>query len=109
MKYHHIGIPSRVSRRDETYLETFKVYATDHESNPYGIQWMRYEADCSLPEPVKTLPHVAFEVDNLEEALDGKEIIIKPNRPSPGVRVAFILEQGAPVELMEFENKGMEK
>jgi hypothetical protein len=28
--------------------------------------------------------------------------LIEPNAPSEGVRVAFILDDGAPVELLEF-------
>lgn len=102
MKYHHIGIPTRTPREGETYLEKFRLYATDHRQNPYGIQWMRYESDSPLPELVKTLPHVAFEVENLEQALEGKEVIIEPNSPSEGVRVAFVVEDGAPVEFIEF-------
>ncbi len=102
MKYHHIGIPTRIPREGETYLEKFRLYATDHRQNPYGIQWMRYESDSPLPELVKTLPHVAFEVENLEQALEGKEVIIEPNSPSEGVRVAFVVEDGAPVEFLEF-------
>ncbi len=101
-KYHHIGIPTTIPQKGEVYLEKYKLYATDHESNPYGIQWMRYEADCSLPEIVKTVTHVAFQVDNLSEAIQGKEIIIEPNSPSEGVTVAFILENGAPVEFLEY-------
>ncbi|MDP6038488.1 MAG: hypothetical protein QGG64_08055 [Candidatus Latescibacteria bacterium] len=104
-KYHHIGIPTTIPRMGETYLEEFKVYATDHESNPYGIQWMRYEPDCSLPELVKTIPHVAFEVDDIELALKNKKVIIEPNCPSEGVIVAFIVENGAPVEFLEFRTK----
>ncbi len=69
MKYHHIGIPTRTPREGETYLEKFRLYATDHRQNPYGIQWMRYESDSPLPELVKIIPHVAFEVENLEQAL----------------------------------------
>lgn len=102
MKYHHIGIPTRTPRAGETYLENFRLFATDHRQNPYGIQWMRYESDSPLPELVKILPHVAFEVENLEQALEGKEVIIEPNSPSRGVRVAFIVENGAPVEFIEF-------
>jgi hypothetical protein len=30
---------------------------------------MRYEADCPLPELVKTVAHVAFEVDDLAAAI----------------------------------------
>lgn len=105
MKYHHIGIPTKKIKAEETYLEKYKLYFTDHTSNPYGIQWMRYEAESPLPEIVKRIPHVAFEVENLEDALKGKTVIIEPNSPSEGVIVAFILEEGAPVELIEYRNK----
>ena len=30
------------------------------------------------------------------------EILIEPNEPSAGVRAAFILDDGAPVELLQF-------
>ena len=63
---------------------------------------MRFDPDAPYPEAVKTIPHVAFEVDNLETALVGREILIPPNSPSPGLKVAMILDQGAPIELMEF-------
>ena len=104
MKYHHIGIPTKEIKPNETYLEKFKLHCTDHKSNPYGVQWMRYDEDCTLPEIVKTVPHIAFEVENLDAALEGKEVIIAPNNPSKNVRVAFILEEGAPIEFLEFEN-----
>jgi hypothetical protein len=52
---------------------------------------------------VKTVPHLAFAVDDLDAALVGKEILIPPNSPSLGVRVAFILDDGAPIELLELE------
>ena len=64
---------------------------------------MRFDADSPLPEIVKSVPHVAFEVDDLEAELEGKEILISPNCPSEGVRVAMIVDNGAPVELMEFQ------
>ncbi len=102
MKYHHIGIPTDAPRPGETYLAEYKAFCTDHESNPYGIQWMRFEAACTFPELVKTVPHVAFEVDDLESALAGHEILIEPNSPSKGVLVAFVVCEGAPVEFLQF-------
>jgi len=65
---------------------------------------MRFEPHCQVPDVVKTVPHVAFVVDDLEEALKGKIILIAPNAPSRGVRVAFILDDGAPVELLQFDD-----
>ncbi len=102
MKYHHIGIPSQVSRENEQYLEKYKLFCTDHRTNPFGIQWMRYEPDCPLPDLVKEVAHVAFEVKDLKQAIEGKKVIIEPNSPSEGVVVAFIEEEGAPVELLQF-------
>ena len=57
---------------------------------------MRFDEDASYPEVVKSLPHVAFEVDDLARALEGREILIAPNSPSPGVTVAMIIDDGAP-------------
>ncbi len=101
-RYHHIGIPTRVPRPDEVHVPHLKIHVAGFESSPYGIQWMRYDADAPYPEMVKTVPHVAFEVDDLAEALKGKEILTAPNSPSEGVMVAMIVDNGAPVELLAF-------
>ena len=100
-KYHHIGIPTKTPIKGEKYLSEYKIYHYGYEDNEFGIEWMRYEDDCDMPEIVKTLPHIAFEVDDLYEAIKGKKVIIKPNSPSEGNLVAFIEEDGAPVELIQ--------
>ncbi len=102
MKYHHIGILKNSPQQGEKYLKDYDIYYTDHESNPYGIQWMRYGKNCQLPELVKNVTHVAFEVDDIETAIKDKEVLIEPNSPSDGVIVAFIVEDGAPVEFLQF-------
>lgn len=77
---------------------------SDHQDNPFGIQWQRYWEGAPYPDLVKSVPHVAFEVDDLEEALQGQHILIEPNSPSPGVSVAFIQVRGAPVELIQIDH-----
>ena len=104
MKYHHLGIPTTVKREGETYLPQFGMYVSGYETSPYRIQWMRFEQDSPLPELVKTIPHVAFEVDDLPQALIGKQVLIEPNSPSSGVMVAFIVDDGAPVELLQIQS-----
>ena len=64
---------------------------------------MRFEPEAPVPELVRTVPHVAFEVDDLSAEIAGKEILIAPSSPSPGVTVAFIVENGAPVEFLQFD------
>ena len=101
-RYHHIGIPTTIPRKDEKYIPQLKMHVSGFSSSPYGIEWMRFDPDCSLPEIIKTVPHVAFEVDDIEAALQGREVISPPGSPSDGVRAAMILHNGAPVELITF-------
>jgi hypothetical protein len=102
-RYHHIGIPTAMPRDGEQFLEEYGMYVSGYEQSDYGIEWMRFEPDSPLPELVKTEPHVAFEVDDLRAELAGKEVLIAPNSPSPGVTVAFIVENGAPIEFLQQE------
>ena len=102
-RYHHIGIPTTQRHSVEQYIPHLKMHVAGYETSPYGIEWMRFDDDCPLPSLVKTIPHVAFEVDDLEAELEGREILIAPNSPSPGIRVAFIVDDGAPVEFLQIE------
>jgi hypothetical protein len=102
MKFSHLGIPTNARFEGEISLPHLKMTVSDHENNPYGIQWMRFWEGAPYPDLVKTVPHVAFEVENLAKELEGKRIIIEPNSPSDGLTVAFIEVNGAPVELMEY-------
>jgi hypothetical protein len=106
MRYHHIGIPTDVPREGERYHEELKFHSCSFDENPYGIEWMRFDDDCPIPELVRTVPHVAFVVEDLAVALEGKELLIPPNSPSEGVTVAFIVEAGTPVEFLEMSEDG---
>lgn len=101
-RYHHIGIPTDKPRAGEQYLENFKMYVSGFQTSPYGIEWMRFESDSPISELIKTIPHIAFEVDNLDVEIKGKELLGGVSEPSDGVRVAMIIDNGAPVELLEF-------
>lgn len=101
-KFHHHGIPVNHPIPGERHIPHLKMYVAGFPESPYGIEWMRFEADCPLPELVKTVPHLAFVVDNIEEALQGKNVITPPNPPSEGVVVAMIEDNGAPIEVMQF-------
>jgi hypothetical protein len=101
-RYHHIGIPTTEAKPGETHLKHLKVFVVSHEKSEFGVEWMRFEADAAVPDLVRQVPHVAFEVADLAAELVGREILIPPNSPSEGVRVAFIVENGAPIELLEF-------
>ena len=102
LKFNHIGIPTDAPFEGEIDLPRLKVTVSDHQNNPFGIQWQRYWPDAPYPELVKRVAHVAFEVDDLDAALEGQDVISPPGSPSEGVRAAMILVDGAPVELIWF-------
>jgi len=104
MKYNHVGIPTTTHFDGEIPLPHLKVTVSDHQNNPFGIQWQRYWDGAPVPDPVKSVPHVAFEVDDLAIAIRDQKVIIEPNSPSNGVMVAFIEVNGAPVELMQIDH-----
>jgi len=104
-KFHHLGIPVETPMPGERYIPHLGIYVTGFESSPYGIEFMRFEPQSKIHELVKRLPHLAFVVEDLVKAIEGKVLLAEINSPSPGVKVAMIEHQGAPVELMEFAIK----
>ena len=104
-RYHHMGIPTDAPRPGEKYIADYGMYVSGFETSPYGIEWMRFEKDSPISELVKTIPHIAFEVDDLDKEIDGKELLGDISSPSEGVRVAMFIDNGAPVELIEFNKK----
>lgn len=105
-KYHHTGIPTKKKMPGERYIPHLKFYVSGFETSPYGIEWMRFDDDCEMHELIKTIPHVAFVVDDLDKELSKHNfnILSPPNSPGDEVRVAMIEHNGAPVELMEFKH-----
>ncbi len=101
-RYHHLGIPTTAPHPGEVYLPHLKIHVSGFETSPFGIEWMRFEPDCGISELVRTVPHIAFEVDDLEAALAALGATSEISSPSEGVRVAMIVDDGAPVELIEF-------
>ena len=103
LKYHHIGIPTDAPLAQEDYNPEYRMYASGYSQSPYGVEWMKFDSDCPLPEMVKTVPHVAFVVEDVKAAIAGREVLIEPNSPVEGVTVAFIVDNGAPIEFLQFD------
>jgi hypothetical protein len=108
-QFHHLGIPSLEPHDGEVFLPKFAMHVTPLGENPFRIQWMRFEVDSPLPWLVKNTPHLAFQVESLASALEGREVLIPPNSPSEGVEVAFIVHSGVPIEFLEFTGEHPEK
>lgn len=99
-KFHHIGIPTSEIHANEYFSENFKMYTSDN-GGKFRIQFHRFENDSPLHTIIKEKPHVAFQVENLIEAIRNENVILGPYEPIPNYKVAVINDGGMPIELIE--------
>ena len=99
----HFGIPTQKKQANENYVEGMKVYLTDYSESENKIEFLRFEEGSWLPEIIQKVPHIAYEVPDIEAALKGAEVIVEPLRAGDNLTIAFIIEEGIPVELMCFD------
>lgn len=99
--FHHIGIPTNVPRDGEVYSSTFGMYTADGKDTTFRIQYHRFDDTSPLHPLIKTMPHVAFKVSNMEEAIKGRNILLAPYCPFEGFKVAGVEIDGAPIEFIE--------
>ena len=104
-KYHHLGIPAKKKMPGEIYLEKFKFHVSGFSTCPFGIEWMRFEKDSPVNQLIQSVPHLAFEVENIDLELSKHDfnVISEPESFFEGIKVAMIESNGAPIELIEFD------
>ena len=101
-RYHHMGIPVTEERPGEHYSSTFKMYTSGGEDpGGFRVQFHRFDPGSSLHPLIQSKPHVAFQVDNLEAAIEGEVLLLDPYEPFEGFKVAIIEDDGVPIELVE--------
>jgi hypothetical protein len=98
---HHIGIPTSEVKPKENHMADAKLYVTDVADSPNKIEWLRFEDGSPLPELLQKSTHIAYVVPNLEEAMAGKDVLMEPFSPADGLTVAFVIEEGIPIEFMQ--------
>ena len=100
-EFHHFGVPVSVEQENEIYIAGAKVFITDSASHPYNVEYLRFEKDSPMHADVINNPHAAFLVDDLTAALEGKNVTVEPFDATETLRVAFINDKGAVIELMQ--------
>jgi hypothetical protein len=103
-KYHHLGIPTDKIMPGEIYIPKLKFYVSGFSESPFGIEWLRFEIDSPINKLIQTVPHIAFEVAdiNYELATHELNVITEPNSPADNTIIAMIQHNGAVIELIEF-------
>jgi hypothetical protein len=101
VEFDHIGVPVGTKRNDMRFLESKRLWLTSPGDHPYRVEWLWYEPSSPEAELIRTVPHVAYRVESLEDALAGEEALAEPFDVFGEVRVAFIEVDGAPVEFVQ--------
>lgn len=100
LKFAHIGIPT-TTNKPANYLEGGKVWFNDTDAEPYAIEWLYFEEGSPMPEVLKTKPHIAYIVEDLQKAIQGEKVIVAPFKVNDSLSCAFIEHDGIGIELME--------
>ena len=100
-KFDHMGLPTDEKQPNELYVEATRVWVTDPTEHPYQVEYLRFEPDTPVTGPVRDLPHIAFQVDNLEKYMEEGEVVLGPFAPTETLRVVFVVIDGAVFEFME--------
>ncbi len=79
---------------------------TNPRDHPEHIEFLRYEPDSTVPEPIKANPHVAFRVDELAPQIEGQEILIPPFVVGDFLEVVFIRKYNTIFEYMHYLKEG---
>jgi len=103
-KFSHIGIPTTEEKDWDGFYEPGKIHYTEFDKDEYNIEWVKFDKDSPMPELMRTTPHVAYFVPNMENALLNKEILVETFSPGEGVRVALKKHKSAPVEFIEIKD-----
>lgn len=107
--FDHIGVVTSEQKQGERWVEATRVWVTSPRDHPYNVEWLRYEDDSPVTGPLRTEPHVAYRVPDVDAAIEGKSIVLEPFDVADGfLRVAFVEEAGALIEFMQYRDPNEE-
>jgi len=103
-RFDHVGLNTDEVNEGETFVEATRVWVTNPRANPFNIEWVRWE---SAP-PEGPQWHVAYRVDDIDEAMAGHKVLLEPFDPTGRgddfLRVGFVEVDGVVVEFMQYGN-----
>ena len=97
----HIGIPTPCKKEGMIYMEAMKLSITDPAKSKHNIEWLHFDYDCPMPKLLQESTHFAYEVEDIDAELEGANILVPKTPLGDSAVLAFIVEEGVPVELIQ--------
>ena len=110
--FDHVGVWTTEPQPGEFWVEFSKVWVTNPRTHPQRIEFLRPAEKPDIPPEqvgawmLWNRPHVAFRVNDLQEALRGEQLIFGPFDPGGFGDVAFILKEGLVIEYLQYRDLG---
>lgn len=98
--FNHIGIIRTEPIEGDFHNDGLKVFLTDFTKSKNRVEWLRFDADSEMHKLIQTQTHVAYDVTDLKKELEGAKVLFEPVDCGDDNWIAFIEEEGIPVELM---------
>lgn len=100
MKYLHTGMIVGEKMPDMVFVEPLKVWITDASKDKYAIEFLYFEVDSPMAAAIQEQPHVAYEVENIDDALVGKSILWQ-KMDIGNAFIAFVYDNDTVVEFYQ--------
>jgi hypothetical protein len=104
-RFDHIGVVTDERQEGESWVDATRVWVTSPRAHPFNVEFVRFEPDSPVTGPLRTEPHVAYRVDDIQAALTGRKVLLEPFPPAPDPNflvVAFVQVGSAVVEFMQY-------
>jgi hypothetical protein len=102
-RFDHVGVATTQAREGEVWLEQDRVWITSPRAHPLNVEWVRYAADSPMHPRLRQGFHIAYRVDDLRAAIEGRDVLVPPLDVGDGfATVAFVEVDGLVVEFMEY-------
>jgi hypothetical protein len=107
LQFDHIGIPVDEPQAQEFWVPDSECWVTNPRTHPQRIEYLRFkskpELDRASPEwKLWNMPHIAYRVDDLQQAIEGEQVVYGPFKPADFGRVVFVHKNGVIVEYLEY-------
>lgn len=106
-RFDHVGLVTADEQPGESWVEATRVWVTSPRAHPFHVEFLRFEDDSPVTGPLRTQPHVAYRVDDLDEAMRGHRVLAEPFHPAPDpdfLTIGFVEVGGSVVEFMQYRD-----
>jgi hypothetical protein len=107
LQFDHIGIPVADPQPAEFWVPESECWVTNPRTHPQRLEFLRFKSkpdlEAGTPQwKLWNMPHVAYRVDNLQEAIKDEEVVYGPFEPADFGSVVFVHKHGVIVEYLEY-------